>query len=1208
MIGLYIIQSFILLLFLFLLLNINFIKYYSYDITFSLLELNNDLRFDVNFFENSIIQIYQSLTFDYLSYPLFFFGFLMLFISTCISLLFISYLGLYGVFIFNLVSIFLMWFFILFTFIDIISFNSYYYIEVGNWMFLNSNFRVNFSLFIDFVSISFSFLTTSIALCVYIFTFSYFRYEPLVERLLLLLNLFVLSMVLLVSSGNLIVLFLGWEMIGMTSFFLINFWASRIGTLKSAFKAYSFNKVSDVFIFFSCLLLYNTTFSLDIPTIISSIHLYINHDLHIGFITLPIIDVVSFSFLGAAFIKSAQIGAHIWLPDSMEAPVPASALIHSATLVSAGIYLLLRFTVIFQLSTYSYYLILIMGSITAFYGGWVSAYQSDLKRILAYSTISHCGFLMVVYTTFIPEYTVLYLYVHGFFKAAVFLSVGNVLRFNRNIQDFRRMGGLYKYLPYDSIACFLCLANLSGLPFTFGYFIKHLLFVGLSSNLFFYYTAWSFLFIGAIIGLFYSFRLYYHTFFDIKKGKKVHYVQSNRNILNSKFFSNSSFGGNIAIAVLFIISYIVNFYLMISFLNLNINSGISVDGEVSLNIFTTFVEYSTILINGCLINSVVILLIISILFSVWRYSIKYWFILNNLSILFVFFITLIFFINIIYIFMWGNSSADASYQNNFNVGFSTTRSDVLVHLAQWQYWWWFWFAFLWCFYYLVLIRTVKQRALKMRPKINTSYRPHSKWGDFLACIVPTIWCINILTNSNLILRLIEWQNESSLFTIRIRGRQWYWIYKFELKNFTDVLSAPKNVGTNKWLVSTFGDLQTADDYLHVLQLRAQSKWIKSYWQEGLTRDVKPNNHHLVSSIEQLKIKLDNTYVLNDFSNTTNLLVSSKTTSTNLNISTFSPLTNYKSAVNSINANSFISNIENPDYSIFNNIENFEYKTNFIKLDNLNLFNISKTSDNYLSSDLIETSRWAKRSLGTHIPLRILKNQVDYINPTYSTSNNYVEDDLFSLRYGSGDNNIQSKPTPHTKYLTLKQQRSKKKKIAPIQKTFKTLENDTLVTTRYSGHQILTSNRTIDTNQLDSNIQYKLFSKNRSRTEHTSVTLARRILRTKKILVIPAHVNITAITNSYDVVHSWFIPGLGIKIDCVPGRSTHHTFFVDNVGFYYGQCAEICGRYHHHMPIRLCALPFEHFLVWWQSFGMSKLLFTNNQKKYNAHYAFRKYVW
>lgn len=93
-----------------------------------------------------------------------------------------------------------------------------------------------------------------------------------------------------------------------------------------------------------------------------------------------------------------------------------------------------------------------------------------------------------------------------------------------------------------------------------------------------------------------------------------------------------------------------------------------------------------------------------------------------------------------------------------------------------------------------------------------------------------------------------------------------------------------------------------------------------------------------------------------------------------------------------------------------------------------------------------------------------------------------------------------------------------------------------------------------------------------------VNLARRLLRTKRILVLPAHVNITVVTNSNDVVHSWFIPGLGIKLDCVPGRSTHHTFYIDNVGLYYGQCAEICGRYHHHMPIRLCALPFEQFLV------------------------------
>ena len=249
----------------------------------------------------------------------------------------------------------------------------------------------------------------------------------------------------------------------------------------------------------------------------------------------------------------------------MEAPVPASALIHSATLVSAGIYLLLRFSPIFQLSVPSYYTIIIIGSITAFYGGWVSAFQSDLKRILAYSTISHCGFLMVVFTSFIPEYTVLYLYIHGFFKAAVFLSVGNVLRFNRNIQDFRRMGGLYKYLPFDSIACFLCLMNLSGLPFTFGYFIKHLLFVGLQSNPIVYFLVWSFLFVGAVIGLFYSFRLYYYTFFDIKKGKKAHYIQSNRLVLKSTHFSNSSLAGNLAIVFLFVSSYIVGLYIFNNF-------------------------------------------------------------------------------------------------------------------------------------------------------------------------------------------------------------------------------------------------------------------------------------------------------------------------------------------------------------------------------------------------------------------------------------------------------------------------------------------------------------------------------------------------------------------------------------------------------------------------------------------------------------------
>jgi len=132
--------------------------------------------------------------------------------------------------------------------------------------------------------------------------------------------------------------------------------------------------------------------------------------------------------------------------------------------------------------------------------------------------------------------------------------------------------------------------------------------------------------------------------------------------------------------------------------------------------------------------------------------------------------------------------------------------------------------------------------------------------------------------------------------------------------------------------------------------------------------------------------------------------------------------------------------------------------------------------------------------------------------------------------------------------------------------------------KFSDRPAFVSTNFLDSIQFDPSKLYRSLKKNKVRHEDMPVQLSRRLLRTKKTLVLPAHVNLTVITNSYDVVHSWFIPALGVKLDCVPGRSTHHVFYCDSVGFYYGQCAEICGRYHHHMPIRICALPFEHFVV------------------------------
>jgi cytochrome c oxidase subunit 2 len=136
----------------------------------------------------------------------------------------------------------------------------------------------------------------------------------------------------------------------------------------------------------------------------------------------------------------------------------------------------------------------------------------------------------------------------------------------------------------------------------------------------------------------------------------------------------------------------------------------------------------------------------------------------------------------------------------------------------------------------------------------------------------------------------------------------------------------------------------------------------------------------------------------------------------------------------------------------------------------------------------------------------------------------------------------------------------------------------------------------------------MVKKAKNRLDQTSINTWNRLLRSKRILVLPAHVNITAITNSYDIVHSWHIPGLGLKMDCLPGRATHHTFYIDNVGLYFGQCAEICGRYHHHMPIRVCALPYEHFLVWWHTFGLPRLLFGKDNKHIGDKYLFRKFSW
>lgn len=229
-------------------------------------------------------------------------------------------------------------------------------------------------------------------------------------------------------------------MIGLTSFLLINFWQTRVGTLKAAFKAYSFNKFSDSSLLLGLAYFYLLFGDLGLRAGQLSI-LPATSLLDSSLLLVSPVDLASFFFISAAFVKSAQLGFHVWLPDSMEAPVPASALIHSATLVSAGIFLLVRLQSLTEISGYAATVIPLVGSVTAFVGGFSALFQTDLKRILAYSTISHCGFLFVLLSLGTLEHTLFYLYVHGFFKASSFLCVGSILRLTHGYQDLRRMGG-----------------------------------------------------------------------------------------------------------------------------------------------------------------------------------------------------------------------------------------------------------------------------------------------------------------------------------------------------------------------------------------------------------------------------------------------------------------------------------------------------------------------------------------------------------------------------------------------------------------------------------------------------------------------------------------------------------------------------------------------------------------------------------------------
>ena len=603
--------------------------------------------------------------------------------------------------------------------------------------------------------------------------------------------------------------------------------------------------------------------------------------------------------------------------------------------------------------------------------------------------------------------------------------------------------------------------------------------------------------------------------------------------------------------------------------------------------------------------------------------------------------------------MWGNILTEVSYMQNFNMSFSNNKSDVLIHLTQWQYWWWFWFAFLWALYYLLVARVFRYRTLKFNPRIASTLRPHGKWGDLLSCLIPVSWCMNILINSNFILKLIEWQSESSLFTLRVRAKQWYWVYKLDLRNIADIFSAPRNLGRNKWQFATFGDLQTAEDYLHIMQMRAYNSWSKDFWSELGKKSMKKNKFSIVTPVDSYKFEFQsnaNITFLKNILDRKNLLVTDNYKLKNNNdlnqnvlfdlnlIEIF--LKNRKSNfledsksqffkkdflfVNLSNSRIFKQNFlktlqpliekkKTPNLNtlklegvkLWSNTQNESF-VNFFKNEILN--NKKSTINNIIQHpDLDDETRTLKRNAGKTTPIRVLKHP----NSDFFFSNSGKTNvELLRFRFNEKKPTLANKPVRPTVYLTFKQKRYNQRTNVG-KKTTIFFDKELNKKQTYSGNPFLKDMSIIEENYGNPTRQYRMVKKAKSRLDTTRVASWNRLLRSRRVLVLPAHVNITVITNSFDVVHSWHIPGLGLKMDCMPGRATHHTMYIDNVGLYYGQCAEICGRYHHHMPIRVCALPFEHFLVWWHTFALPKFLFPTDKNKVSLpvnKYFSRKFSW
>ncbi|MDP2027139.1 NADH-quinone oxidoreductase subunit L [Sulfuriferula sp.] len=384
---------------------------------------------------------------------------------------------------------------------------------VYTWM-TTGDMRFEIGFLIDPLTTMMMLVVTFVSLMVHIYTIGYMREDPGYQRFFSYISLFTFAMLMLVMANNFLQLFFGWEAVGLVSYLLIGFWHTRPTAIYANLKAFLVNRVGDFGFLLGIGLVLAYFGTLDYAAVFAQAPGLVNHSISIlpgqSWSVLTLICILL--FIGAMG-KSAQFPLHVWLPDSMEGPTPISALIHAATMVTAGIFMVARMSPLFELSDTALSVVMVIGAITALFMGFLGIIQNDIKRVIAYSTLSQLGYMTVALGASAYSAAVFHLMTHAFFKALLFLAAGSVIMGMHHNQDIRYMGGLRKYMPITWITFLVGSLALIGTPFLSGFYSKDSIIeaVGLShlaGSGFAYFAVVA----GVFVTAFYSFRLYFLVF------------------------------------------------------------------------------------------------------------------------------------------------------------------------------------------------------------------------------------------------------------------------------------------------------------------------------------------------------------------------------------------------------------------------------------------------------------------------------------------------------------------------------------------------------------------------------------------------------------------------------------------------------------------------------------------------------------------------